>query len=312
MHENAADIAPSSGEIAQAQRALGKNGFIAYIACDMNSQFQSVRAREMHDLAEGEGLAFRIYDSANDDYKQLTLIEQARLEGAKAIILCPLSPGVLSDSLTSVQSASIPLVLTTAFAKPYGSVMLSQDEHGVGLLDGRFIGQTLLAQSTAKGRIVILDAPEYPFSDARVQGFLDGLAEGLPDPQIVGRYPTGADQAASQAAIAKLLSAGQHIDAIFSVTDSGAYGAIAALANAHIPPATVVIASVNSESAALDHISRNDYLRASVEVGLDAGSRGIFNTAVKLLGGGTLPQFLTSPSGILITRDIIMTQSPNK
>ena len=66
----------------------------------------------MRDFAAADGLPFASTTVANDDYKQLTLIEQARLEGAKAIILCPLNPNVLSDSLTSVQSAEIPLVLT--------------------------------------------------------------------------------------------------------------------------------------------------------------------------------------------------------
>ena len=48
------------------------------------------------------------------------------------------------------------------------------------------------------------------------------------------------------------------------------------------------------KASALDHIAHNDYLRASVNIGLDVGSRGAFDAAVKLLGGGTMPQILTS------------------
>jgi len=308
---NVADIAPSAGEITQAQHALGMNGFIAYIACAMDSQFQSVRAREMNDDAQTDGLAFRVYDSGNDDYKQLVLIEQARLEGAKAIILCPLSPDVLSESLTSIQSAGLPLVLTNALPKSYGGVMLSQDNHQIGVMVGRFVAQTLTKNGKTTANVVILDAPKYPFSEVRVQGFLDGLSENIPNQNVIGRYPTGVDQAGSQAEIAKLINNGQRIDTIFSVMDTGTYGAIAALSAAQIDPNSVVIASVNAESAALDHIVRGDYLRATVDIGLDAGSRGAFDAAVKLLGGGTLPQTVTLPSGILITRDIILGQSPS-
>ncbi|MEO8396709.1 MAG: substrate-binding domain-containing protein, partial [Chloroflexota bacterium] len=305
------DVVPSAQEVTRAQRVLGDDGFIAYIACAQDSEFQSVRAREMSDYAQADGLAYRSYDSANDDYKQLTLIEQARLEGAKAIILCPLSPNFLSDSLNSVKRAGIPLVLTHSLSESYGGVMLAEDDHQIGLCVGRFIGKTLAAQKNSSPKIVILDAPEYPFSDQRVQGFLDGVAQSFPQVQVVHRYATGADQAASQVAIAKLISGDQKIDAIFSVTDTGAYGAIAALSAAQIAPDSVVIASVNAESKALDQIAHNNYLRASVDVGLDAGSRGAFNAAVKLLGGGTLPQILTLPSENLITRDIIMGQSPS-
>ena len=79
--------------------------------------------------------------------------------------------------------------------------------------------------------VVILDAPDYPFSEAACPGL---SRRHSPKVFLTRRlsdvFPAGVDQNASQTAIAKLLSAGQRVDAIFSVTDSGAYGAIAALA----------------------------------------------------------------------------------
>src|SRR5205085_3583049 len=118
--------------------------------------------REMSDYAREDGLAYRSYDSANDDYKQLTLIEQARLEGAKAIILCPLSPNFLSESLNSVRQAGIPLVLTDSLAESYGGVMLAADNHAIGLCAGQFIAKALADQKNSSPQIVILDAPLYP------------------------------------------------------------------------------------------------------------------------------------------------------
>ena len=309
---SAAEVIASNEEIAQAQRVLGSDGFIAYIACTLDSQFQSTRAREMSDYANADGLAYHAYDSGNDDYKQLTLIEQARLSGAKAIILCPLNPNVLSESLASLESAEIPLVLTTSIEKRYGGVMLTEDDHEIGRLDGSFVGQSLVNAGKQSANVVILDAPDYPFSATRVEGFLDGIAEQLPNVKVLGRFAGGVDQNVSQTAIAKLLSAGEHIDAIFSVTDTGAYGAIAALEAAQIEPDTIVIASVNGESMALDHIAHHEFLRASVSIELDEGSRSAFDAAVKLLGGGTLPEILTLPTGNLITHDIMMEQPPDR
>lgn len=302
------EAAPTSAEVTQAREKLGTKGFIAYIACSLDSEFQATRAREISDFATSYGLAFRPYDSGNDPYQELTTIERARLEGAKAIILCPLHPPLLNESLESIQEAGIPLVLTSAIPNPYGGVIIDTDNYVVGSLAGSYIGAMLAAQGD-EAKVVILTAPDYAFSEARTQGFADSLSEAMPAAEILTPYPTGADNAASEDAIAELLNSGQTPNAIFSVTDTGAYGASAALSHAEIPVGDVIIASVNAESLALDEILNQNYLRATVDIARGSGSRGALNAAIKLLGGGTLPQILTLPSGNLITYDILMEES---
>lgn len=299
---------PNDAEIAQAQQRLGERGFIAYIACSLDSQFQATRAREMSDFAETYGVAFRAYDSAGDSYQQITTIERARLDGARAIILCPINQNVLNESLTSVQKSGIPLVLTMPMTNTYGGVVIDTDNYRVGRIAGEYVGRTLAAMG-GSARVVVLDAPDYGYSSARTQGFSDGLLETLPSAQIITTSPTATDSAASTDAIAELIRSGQTPDAIFSVTDTGAYGAITALSDANVDPNDVFIASVNAESLALDEIFNQHYLRATVDIGRESGSRGSLNAAIKLLGGGTLPQFLTVPSANLITRDIMTEQS---
>jgi hypothetical protein len=71
-----------------------------------------------------------------------------------------------------------------------------------------------------------------------------------------------------------------------------------------------MVVSVNAESAALDAIRSDQYLDASVDIERAMGSVGAFDAAVKLLGGGTVPEILILPSGNVITRDIIDNQSP--
>lgn len=305
QHASIEQAVPTRAEVAQAQQRLGTKGFIAYIACSLDSQFQATRAREMSDFAAEYGTAFRVYDSSNDTYQQLTTIERARLEGARAIILCPLNPNLLDESLESIQRASIPLVLTSPIPDPYGAVIIDTDNYTVGRLAGAFVG-TALAEEAG---VVILNAPDYPYSEARTQGFTDALVEAIPSAIIIATYPTGVDNAASESALASLLSSGQIPDAIFSVTDTGAYGASTALANAEIPPDAVLVAAVNAESLALDEILNQRYLRATVNVARESGSQGALNGVIKLLGGGTLHQFLTLPSANVITRDIIVEQS---
>lgn len=299
------DIIPSAAEIAQAQRRLGSQGFIAYIACALSTQFQATSAREMGDFAGSYGLAFRVYNSSNDAYRQLTLIEQARLEGARAIILCPLKPELLSESLMSIQSARLPLVLTNWLANSYGGVMIDTNDEVIGRLAGDFTADALTAETAGHVNVVILDAPNYAYSEARVQGYLEGLSAYSGTIEIVGRFPTATEQVASQAAIAELLGSSETIDAIFSVVDTGAYGASTALANAGIPPDAIVLTSINAESLALSDIYNGNYLRASIDIARENGARSAVNAVVKLLGGGTIPETISLPTGNIITRDIM-------
>lgn len=303
--------APSPTEITRAQALLGKSGFIAYIACSLDSQFQATRAREMSDLAESYGLSYRVYDSDNDPYSQLMIIERARLDGARALILCPLKPSLLADSLRSVESANLALVLTNRLDNAYGGVMLDSNEYLAGKAAGEYVGENLGSDSNA-ARVVMLDAPNYAFSADRTQGFLDGITSKHPFAEVVATYPTGADRASSEAEIAELLRSDQDFDVIFSVTDSGAYGASAALEAAGTTPNEVMIASINAESLALDEIYNNSYLRASVDIGRSNGSQGALDAAVKLLGGGTIPEILTLPSPTVITYDIISEETEKK
>jgi ABC-type sugar transport system substrate-binding protein len=158
--------------------------------------------------------------------------------------------------------------------------------------------------------VLILDDPTYSFSEARVSGFIEGLHQRLPNARIVARLAGGADESASQDALATFLRGTQSIDAVFALTDSGAYGAIDALSDAGVDPDTVIVASVNAESRALDEIRSGNYLRTSVDVGREAGSMSALNAAVKLLGGGSVPETIILPSVNLITRDIMDQQTP--
>ena len=73
-----------------AQARLGDSGFIAFVTCTMESAAQATRAREFADIAQRMNVGYRAIDSENDPFKQISLIEQARLEGAP-----PLAQGAL-------------------------------------------------------------------------------------------------------------------------------------------------------------------------------------------------------------------------
>ncbi len=306
------DVIPTSLEIAQAQRWLGNQGFIAYVTCGLDTQSQASRAREMRDFAENYGVNYRVYNSALDSYKQLTLIEQARIEGARAIILCPLQPSILTDSLTSMDTVGIPYVLTDIIPETTGGIMLDEDNLDLGRLAGDSVAERFIKTGQTQPNVLILDYPDYSFSDERAQGFIDALTTRLPSAQIIARDPVAATRAQSQSSVADLISNGRDIDAVFSITDTGAYGTVTALDDAGIAPQTVMVASIGGESVALDYIFKDYYLAISVDVAREAGSHAALDALVKRLGGGDTPQIVNLPSGIVITRDIMEEQSASE
>ena len=142
-----ADVAPTSAEI-NAARAQLDDGFIAVLPCTQAGVFELSRTRELADIATQDQLAFRVYDGENDPVRQITQIEQARLDGARAFIICPLSAAPLQDSVKQLQQAQIPLVLSANFDATYG-IKLALDEFDIGQQQGMYAADILRTEGRA-------------------------------------------------------------------------------------------------------------------------------------------------------------------
>jgi ribose transport system substrate-binding protein len=297
-----ADSVPSADEIARAQARLGEHGFIAYITCNQTSEYYATQAREMGDLAAGYGLPYRIYDGNNDIYSQIPLIERARADGVTGLLVCPLNMSLLDESLRSIQSASMPLVMMQSGIPSYGGVLIAGDDYLMGLQAGRLAGQIITQEMGGKADVIILDYPAMPILITRANGLEEGIKQSAPNAHIIGRY-MGATREYGLASVSDLLSQGVHFDVIASINDAGSFGAITAMEHAHIPPDKVALVSVDDEALAQQYIRQQYYMRGSVEVGREDLSRTAINAMVKLLAGATVPEtYLVPPLGV-VTRD---------
>lgn len=295
------DSVPGAVEIAAARRRLGEDGMIAYVTCSMSSEYHAAQAREMRDFAAEYGLTLRIYDSDGDSYEQITQIERARVDGAQALIVCPLSPETLQESLASVQQMKLPLVLMSGgFSDTYGGVQIAGDDYAMGHEAG-LAGADLINQAfDGQGRVVILDYPDMPILVTRAQGLEDGLRERAPEAEVVARRPGGTPEN-GETGIGALLEQGVVFNAILSINDAGAIGAVRALEAAGIPPESVVISSVDAEVIVREYIQNGYYFGASVEIDRALFSRAAVNAIVRLLGGGTVPQtILVAPQRVVV------------
>jgi serine/threonine protein kinase/DNA-binding LacI/PurR family transcriptional regulator len=302
---NAADAVPSGDEIRRAQTRLGDQGFIAYIACGLDSEFQAKRARTMADFSQQYGLNFHAYDSEMDSYQENTLIERARADGARALIICPLDPTLLNHALQELQTGSIPVVLIPASEQSYGAVMVDPDEYRIGYLIGQAAGQIITRERRGQAQVILLTHPDSPAGVRRATGMEDGLMAEAPQAQISGRFATEPTRENVRTLIGQLIQGHFPFDVILSLSDAGAIGAIEALDETHAAPNSVVIVSANAETLALSYIEEGHFLRGTVSVNMATGSRIAVDAIVKLLGGGMLPEVIHYEPGQVITRELL-------
>jgi serine/threonine protein kinase/DNA-binding LacI/PurR family transcriptional regulator len=300
----AAEIVPNVDEIAQVKQRLGDKGFIAYITCNQDTEFHAGLAREMNDLANQYGLRFKLYDSETDAYREITLIERARSDGAAALIICPLDAKLLSGSLASVQSAGIPLVFFADDIPNYGGVLVGGDNYLLGLEPGRFAGKLIAEEKGGKANVIVLDYPDRADIVARANGLVDGVLEYAPDAKIVGRY-LGATREFGKESVSKLIAEGVKFDVIVSINDAGSFGAIEAMTEAGMKPEDVIISSIDAEALAQQYIRDGYFIRGSVQSSRAENAHALLNAAVKLLAGATLPEFIQVPPGPMVTKETL-------
>jgi serine/threonine protein kinase/DNA-binding LacI/PurR family transcriptional regulator len=303
-HEPSSKVVPSQAEIALAKTHLGNSAFIAYFPCSLTTEYHAGLAREMSDLAATYGIPFKVYDGEGESYKQLTKIDQSRTEGAAALIICPLDIKSQEESLVAAQKAKIPLVLFADNISSYGGVLVGGDNYLIGFEPGRFAGKVINEEKGGKAKVIILDFAERPDIVARANGLEDGVLDVAPQAKIIGRYRGGTPEFAKES-VSKLLKDGVQFDVILSINDGGSYGAIQAMEEAGIDPKSVIISSVDAEAKAKQYILKDYFMRGSLQSSRTETAKGLLNSAVMLLAGATVPEYVLVPPGPMVTKETL-------
>lgn len=300
MRGTMADVVPEPAHIAAAQQMLGEDYFVAYLPCTLENEYQAIQSRIMSERLAAYGIGYRVYDSRMDRYRQLTLIERARVDGAKAIILCALDGSALNNSLAAAREAAIPIVFLTPHEPLLGGVQIDIDDVGLGRIAGQTAAALIESELDGAGRVLLLAYPGFAVSDLRVEGIEAALAEAAPGATIVERA-TAITVASAQDAVTAILENDIAFDLIIGVNDAVAVGAARALEMAGFAPSAIPIISIDGEDLARQFIRDQHFLYATVSASRDESARIAANVAVRLLGGGDSPQYVDSPGGEVIT-----------
>ncbi len=298
------DITPTKEQIASAAKGIGPTGFIAYIACNQDSEFHAGMARELGDIAKRYGMEYKVYDSQTDSYREVTLFEKARAEGAAAMIVCPLDVKLLTASIKSAREADIPVVFQANDVPNSGGLMVGGDNYLLGLEPGRFAGKVVRDEMNGQANVIILDYPDRADIVMRANGLEDGLKEFAPQAKVIGRY-LGATREFGKASVEKLIKDGVKFNFILSINDAGSFGAIDAMVAAGIAPTDVTIVSVDAEALAREYIRKGYFIRGSVESSRVQLAEALMNATVQMLNGGAIAENIVVPPKQIVTKETL-------
>ncbi len=289
----------TDGEIKNARTQLGSQGFIADFPCTHVDTYQTAMARELKDLAASHNLPFRRYDTEDDPAQEVTLIERARLDGAKAFILCPLGEPLLDSSIQALQTAHIPLVLSQSYNSDYG-IKIDPDDEAIGSEQGSFAGHIFLNEHDGQGTAVLLTFLGTNYGTLRAQGMKDGLIQTAPLVTVLDPLQGYTRQQAAES-VNDLIAQGTHFDAVLCITDACALGVIDALKAAHRSPDDVFIVSANDVEPIATYIQTGYYVRGSIPVSHTEQAQLALSGIVKALAGSPVPEFLTLSHQPMVT-----------
>lgn len=294
-------LVPDNVQVQTARERLGGQGFVAYIACNLESEFQAARARELMDFAAAYSLAYRSYDSANDSALSLRLIETAVSEGAGALILCPLDHPDLPEVLSSLNDGHFPLVLTTLTEFHYGA-MLDNDNEQIGSVVGDFAGRLLVDEQEGRGPVILMGYPGFQSSDVRFEAITARVEALAPEADISG-ITFAFTRSMGYEAMQALLREGVQPTMVITVNDLTALGVIDALVEAGYSPDEVAIISTNAEAVVREYIAEGYFMRGSLSLDRTMGSRIMMDAVVHMLAGGRVPERLMIEPGRMIYRE---------
>jgi DeoR/GlpR family transcriptional regulator of sugar metabolism len=224
--------------------------------------------------------------------------EGSLIDRADVLIATSLDPQSDRALLDRAGQHNIPVV-GESLATSGMTTVVSVDNYHAGLDLGRWAGR--YARKHFKRTANVLDL-SYRLSNtqARSQGFIEGLREVIPDAQMVlsinaqSRYQTAYQLAADA------LSVHPEINIIFAINDSTAWGAICAARDRGVSPEALLVLPFGLEGNTLREALRTgEYCKAGLAMFPEIVAPVCVQAAIEAYNGRLLAKQLVTPYAIL-------------
>lgn len=172
------------------------------------------------------GIDYKVSTSNNAE-EMTTQLSDMLVWGANAIVAFPQWEG-MEDPIQEAVDAGVVVVNFDIDIAVDGVYKVTGDNYGMGVAGADYIVDKI----GTEGTIVALTVPTSgSVNDLRMQGFTERLAEIAPNMEVV-EYATQFTREAGLADMADILTAQDHIDAVYSMDDETSIGALQAITEA--------------------------------------------------------------------------------
>jgi fructose transport system substrate-binding protein len=165
-----------------------------------------------------------------DNEGQVAAIENLVQQGVKGILITPSNSTGILGALKQAKDKGVLVIALDTETDPKEAVDATYATNNVtaGELQGKYIKATL---GQTPPRLLLMDGtPGGTVDEQRHRGFLQGMGLKDGDPAIIGAAPTNGDQNKAQAAMENLLQRDAGVNAVYTLNEPAARGAVAALA----------------------------------------------------------------------------------
>ena len=191
---------------------------------EMNNPYFVLMNETAEGIAKQIGADLIVTDARHDVSKQINDIEDMIQKGIDILILNPTDSVGVQGAVESAKEAGVVVVCVDAQAEgPIDSFVGSKNYDA-----GKFAGEYLVKLLNGKGKVAILDGiPVVPILE-RVKGFKDAVKD-VPGIEIVDVQNGKQERSVALTVVENMIQGHPDLNGIFSVNDTGAYGALAAI-----------------------------------------------------------------------------------
>jgi len=252
--------------------------------------FQQIRDG-LEAAAQQLGVKLNIMDASSKVDLQYTQVQDFITQKVDAIIIAPVSASGTSTMIELAEEAGIPVF--SIDTRSDGEVIshIATDNYTGGRFAGQWVMENLLPDG---GKMVIVSMPGSESCIMRESGFTDYLTENGSKIEILGSQTGNGDAGTALSVMQDFITLyGDEIDAVFSVTDGMAIGAMSAIQDANLD-ISIIGFGANPQGCAA--IAEGGVFKASVRQDPDAISYTALECIVKHLNGESLEnEYLIPP-----------------
>jgi fructose transport system substrate-binding protein len=234
-----------------------------------------------------------------DNEGQVAAIENLVQQGVKGILITPSNSTGILGALKAAKEKGILVIALDTETDPKEAVDATYATNNVtaGELQGKYVKSTL--GGTAPKVLMMDGTPGGTVDEQRHRGFLQGLGIADGDPAILGAAPTNGDQNKAQAAMENLLQRSADVNAVYTINEPAARGAVAALTAKRLN-GKVAIASIDGGCQGVQDVKSGKYLATVMQFPKKMAEQGV-DAVVAFAKDGTRPSGFQDTGAQLIS-----------